>query len=48
MNDDKYKECLNKIDEYYKKSPDITTDELEKAVYNMEYNILTKDSISNT
>lgn len=44
MNDDKYKECLNKIDEYYKESPYITTNELEKAVYNMEYNILMKNN----
>lgn len=44
MNDDKYKESLNKINEYYKENPDITTNELEKAVYNIEYNILMKNN----
>ena len=44
MNDDKYKESLNKINKYYKENPDITTNELEKAVYNIEYNILMKNN----
>lgn len=44
MNDNKYKECLNKIDKYYKSNPDITTNELEKTIYNIEYNVLTKNS----
>lgn len=44
MNDNKYKEYLNKIDKYYKSNPDITINELEKTTYNIEYNILTKDS----
>lgn len=44
MNDDKYKESLNKIHKYYKENPDITTNELEKAVYNIEYNILMKNN----
>lgn len=44
MNDNRYKECLNKIDKYYKSNPDITTNELEKTIYNIEYNVLTKNS----
>ena len=44
MNDNRYKECLNKIDKYYKSNPDITTNELEKTIYNIEYNVLTKKS----
>ena len=44
MNDNRYKECLNKIDKYYKSNPDITTHELEKTIYNIEYNVLTKNS----
>lgn len=44
MNDNRYKECLNKIDKYYKSNPDITTNELEKTIYNIEYNLLTKNS----
>lgn len=35
MNDNRYKECLNKIDKYYKSNPDITTNELEKTIYNI-------------
>ena len=45
MNDNRYKECLNKIDKYYKSNPDITTNELEKTIYNIEYNVLTKNRI---
>ena len=44
MNDSRYKECLNKMDNYYKSNPDITINELEKTIYNIEYNVLTKDS----
>lgn len=44
MNDNRYKECLNKIDKYFKSNPDITINELEKTIYNIEYNVLTKDS----
>lgn len=44
MNDNRYKECLNKIDKYYKSNPAITTNELEKTIYNIEYNVLTKNS----
>ena len=44
MNDNRYKECLNKIDKYYKSNPDITTNELDKTIYNIEYNVLTKNS----
>lgn len=44
MNDNRYKECLNKIDKYYKSNPDITTNELEKTIYNIEYNVLTKNN----
>ena len=44
MNDNRYKECLNKIDKYYKSNHDITTNELEKTIYNIEYNVLTKNS----
>lgn len=44
MNDNRYKEYLNKIDKYYKSNPDITTNELEKTIYNIEYNVLTKNS----
>ena len=44
MNDNRYKEFLNKIDKYYKSNPDITTNELEKTIYNIEYNVLTKNS----
>lgn len=44
MNDNKYKEYLNKIDEYYKDNPDTTIKELEKATNNIEYVILMKNS----
>ena len=44
MNDNRYKEYLNKIDEYYKDNPDTTIKELEKATNNIEYVILMKNS----
>lgn len=44
MNDNKYKEYLNKIDEYYKDNPDTTIKELEKATNNIEYVVLMKNS----
>lgn len=42
MNDNKYKECLNKIDKYYKSNPDITTNELEKLYIILSITFLRK------
>lgn len=44
MNNSRYQKCLEEIEESYKKYPNNTIKELEKAVYNMQYNNNMKDS----